>query len=35
MDTWLYQGENIQKKFDQLEIEGELINLENLEKNEQ
>lgn len=28
MDTWLYLGEGIQKKFDQLEMEGELINLE-------
>ena len=28
MDTWLYRGEAIEKKFDQLEIEGEKINLE-------
>jgi hypothetical protein len=28
MDTWLYQGEAIEKKFDQLEIEWEKINLE-------
>ena len=28
MDTWLYIGEAIEKKFDQLEIEWEKINLE-------
>jgi hypothetical protein len=28
MDTWLYRGENISKKFEQLEMEGELINLD-------
>ena len=28
METWLYLGEGIQKKFEQLEMEGELINLE-------
>ena len=28
MDTWLYIWEAIEKKFDQLEIEGEKINLE-------
>lgn len=28
MDTWLYQWEAIEKKFDQLEIEWEKINLE-------
>jgi hypothetical protein len=28
MDTWLYRGEAIEKKFDQLEIEWEKINLE-------
>lgn len=28
MNTWLYLGEGIQKKFEQLEMEGELINLE-------
>ena len=27
-DTWLYRGENISKKFEQLEMEGELINLD-------
>lgn len=28
MDTWLYRGENISKKFEQLETEGDLINLD-------
>ena len=28
MDTWLYRGENISKKFEQLEMEGDLINLD-------
>ncbi|MBB1578895.1 MAG: hypothetical protein HG424_002815 [candidate division SR1 bacterium] len=32
MDTWLYLGENIEKKFEQLEMEGDLINLETIEK---
>ena len=32
MDTWLYLGENIEKKFEQLEMEWELINLETIEK---
>ena len=27
MDTWLYLGESIEKKLDQLELEGERINL--------
>ncbi len=34
MDTWLYLGESIEKKLDQLELEGEKINLETLEKEE-
>ena len=32
MDTWLYLGENIEKKFEQLEMEWDLINLETIEK---
>lgn len=34
MDTWLYLWESIEKKLDQLELEGEKINLETLEKEE-
>ena len=32
MDTWLYLWENIEKKFEQLEMEWDLINLETIEK---
>ena len=32
MDTWLYLWENIEKKFKQLEMEWDLINLETIEK---
>lgn len=35
MDTWLYIWENISKKFDQLELEGTLINLETYGKDEE
>lgn len=34
MDSWLFLWENIEKKLDQLELEGERINLESLEKEE-
>lgn len=34
MDAWLYKGENIEKKIDQLELEGEKINLETLGQDE-
>lgn len=34
MDTWLYLGESIEKKLDQLELEGERIDLASLEKEE-
>ena len=34
MDSWLFLWESIEKKLDQLELEGEKINLESLEKEE-
>ena len=35
MDTWLYLWEAIEKKLDQLELEGERIDLAKLEKQEE